>query len=176
MAERSSLRDASSFGPQTSLLRFLPGRHRQNGDHIRQSRRGHDIVNSRHRLEEAAGRLSAISRESRYDAFTAFEWPQSLPDDGYWMSPELLSCYDTPIWASLDDERRVRLSQREAVNFFSLNVELIRDLIAEVACASTPLDTLASPSSSTTSSPRRTSTCGSSRPSATATVANPTTG
>jgi hypothetical protein len=62
-----------------------------------------------------------------------FDWPGSLPADAYWMSPELTTCYGTELWAELDEQTRVTLSQYEAVNFFSLNIHLIRDLIGEVA-------------------------------------------
>jgi hypothetical protein len=49
------------------------------------------------------------------------------------MSPELTTCYGTAVWAELDEGQRLRLTQSEAVNFFSLNVHLIRELIGEVA-------------------------------------------
>jgi hypothetical protein len=85
------------------------------------------------RVTDVATRLSAISRESRYDAYTLFDWPPSLPDDRYWMSPELMTCYGTALWDELDEPRRVALSHYEAVNFFSVNVHLIRELIGGVA-------------------------------------------
>lgn len=85
------------------------------------------------RLQEVAGRLSRISREHRYDVYELFDWPGALPQDAYWMSPELTTCYGTQVWAGLDEAARIRLCRYEAVNFFSLNVHLIRDLIGEVA-------------------------------------------
>lgn len=86
-----------------------------------------------HRLQDVAGRLSAMSREKRYDVYEIFDWPESLPRDAYWMSPELTTCYGTDVWRELDETARITLSHSEAVNFFSLNVHLIRDLVAEVA-------------------------------------------
>ncbi|MEU4792138.1 diiron oxygenase [Micromonospora tulbaghiae] len=80
-----------------------------------------------------ADRLSRISRENRYDVYTLFEWPSSLPADRYWISPELMTCYGTELWDELDEPCRVELSHREAVNFFSVNVHLIRELIGGVA-------------------------------------------
>jgi len=85
------------------------------------------------RLHEVANRLSVISREHRYDVHCLFAWPDTLPPDRYWISPELMTCYGTAVWNELDEVRRLRLSHLESVNFFSLNVHLIRELIGEVA-------------------------------------------
>ena len=49
------------------------------------------------------------------------------------MAPELMTCYGTPVWDEFTEEQRLTLSHWEAVNFFSLNVHLIRELIGEVA-------------------------------------------
>jgi P-aminobenzoate N-oxygenase AurF len=101
----------------------------------RQATRREDrtAVDGWERLQEVAARLSRASREQRYDVNELFDWPASLPADAYWMSPELTTCYGTAVWAELDEPGQIALSQREAVNFFSLNVHLIRDLIGEVA-------------------------------------------
>ncbi|MEU1762944.1 diiron oxygenase [Micromonospora sp. NPDC005652] len=85
------------------------------------------------RVTDVATRLSAVSRENRYDAYEVFDWPPSLPDDQYWMSPELMTCYGTALWDELDEQQRVALSRYEAINFFSVNVHLIRELIGGVA-------------------------------------------
>jgi hypothetical protein len=90
-------------------------------------------VSGRSRLVEVANRLSRISREQRYDVYTRFDWPASLPTDRYWMSPELTTCHGSAVWDGLGERERITLSQFEAVNFFSLNVHLIRELIGEVA-------------------------------------------
>jgi hypothetical protein len=84
------------------------------------------------RLQDVAGRLSAISRSHRYDPYQIFDWPESLPADAYWMSPELMTCHSTAVWDELTEAQRVVLSHHEAASFFSLNVHLIRDLIGEV--------------------------------------------
>ena len=85
------------------------------------------------RLQEVAAKLSVISRQNTYDPYVLFEWSDSLPRTDYWMAPELMTCYGTPIWDEFTEEQRLTLSQWEAVNFFSLNVHLIRELIGEVA-------------------------------------------
>lgn len=84
-------------------------------------------------LQDVASKLSRVSRAQRYEVYELFDWPESLPLDSYWMSPELTTCHGTPVWEELDERRRIVLSQHEAVAFFSLNVHLIRDLIGEVA-------------------------------------------
>lgn len=85
------------------------------------------------RLDEVANRLSAISRQHRYDVHRIFDWPDTLPPDRYWISPELMTCYGTAVWDELDEATRLRLSHLESLNFFSLNIHLIRDLIGDVA-------------------------------------------
>jgi hypothetical protein len=85
------------------------------------------------RLQEVAARLSAISRQDSYDPFLLFEWSDSLPVTDYWMAPELMTCYGTQVWDEFTEEQKLTLSRWEAVNFFSLNVHLIRDLIGGVA-------------------------------------------
>jgi hypothetical protein len=85
------------------------------------------------RLQEVAARLSAISRQDSYDPYLLFEWSESLPVTDYWMAPELMTCYGTPVWEEFTEEQKLTLSRWEAINFFSLNVHLIRDLIGGVA-------------------------------------------
>ncbi|HEY6312449.1 MAG TPA: diiron oxygenase [Streptosporangiaceae bacterium] len=88
---------------------------------------------STQRLQEVAAKLSTISRKDSYNPYQLFEWPDSLPTADYWTSPELMTCYGTPIWEEFTEQQRLTLSQWESVNFFSLNVHLIRELIGEVA-------------------------------------------
>ena len=85
------------------------------------------------RLQEVAAQLSTISRNDSYDPYVLFEWPDSLPTTDYWMAPELMTCYGTPAWSEFSEQQKLTLSQWESVNFFSLNVHLIRELIGEVA-------------------------------------------
>ncbi|MEU0383205.1 diiron oxygenase [Streptomyces chartreusis] len=85
------------------------------------------------RLSEVAGRLSELSRQQAYNVYELFDWPDSLPEDQYWIAPELMTVHGTPVWEELTEEERIRLSRWESVNFFSLNVHLIRELIGEVA-------------------------------------------
>lgn len=90
-------------------------------------------MDSSQRLAEVATRLSEISRESRYNPYAIFDWPESLPSGQYWLSPELMTCHGTNVWDDLSEKERIVLSHCEAVSFFSLNVHLIRELIGAVA-------------------------------------------
>jgi hypothetical protein len=88
---------------------------------------------STRRLQEVAAKLHVISRESAYDPYELFQWPDSLPVEDYWIAPELMTCYGTQLWDEFTDEQKLALSHWESVNFFSLCVNLIRELIGDVA-------------------------------------------
>ncbi|TCO61910.1 diiron oxygenase [Actinocrispum wychmicini] len=90
-------------------------------------------MTARSRLNEIASRLSQLSREQHYNVYQLFEWPESLAEDRYWIAPELMTCYGTDAWDELSEPQRLRLAHWESVNFFSMNVHLIRELIGEVA-------------------------------------------
>jgi hypothetical protein len=90
-------------------------------------------MQARERLEQVANRLSQVSREQHYNVYTLFDWPDSLSRDKYWIAPELMTSWGTELWDELDEPSRLRLSHWESVNFFSMNVHLIRELIGEVA-------------------------------------------
>lgn len=49
-----------------------------------------------------------------------------------WMTPELLTVYGTPFYDELGEETIQRLSKWESINFYSLNVHGIRELLIEV--------------------------------------------
>jgi len=76
--------------------------------------------------------LSDLSVEHAYDPYRAFDWPESLPEDGLWMSDDLLSLRGTRHLSDLTEEQLWRLSRWELVNFFSFNVHGIRDLMLQV--------------------------------------------
>lgn len=61
------------------------------------------------------------------------EWPESLDKAQWFMSPELISLYETPIYEILGETARKRLSFFEAVNFFSINIHGEKSLIEGLA-------------------------------------------
>ena len=81
------------------------------------------------RLLQRLRTQSVFEQDGRY---RDFDWPESLPADGYWLSPELLSVYGTEIAASMDEATLQALSRAESIAFYSANVHGIRDLLLGV--------------------------------------------
>ncbi|MFJ6464928.1 diiron oxygenase [Streptomyces sp. NPDC091387] len=77
-------------------------------------------------------RLSDKATAEYYNPFTTFDWPASIPTDDLWMSPELLSVHGTEVMDELSPAQLRTLSRWESVNFYSLNVHGIRELLIEV--------------------------------------------
>ncbi|WP_017571396.1 diiron oxygenase [Nocardiopsis halotolerans] len=77
-------------------------------------------------------RLSDKSVADYYNPFVHFSWPESLPDEAYWMTPSLVSTHGTEVGAQLDERQLMELSKWESVNFYSMNVHGIRELLMEV--------------------------------------------
>lgn len=78
---------------------------------------------------ELAPRLSTASIRTAWDPYSAFDWPDSLPEDAWYMSPELISLYGTPVYDELNEAQRQRLSFTELCNFFSLVLQGERPLV-----------------------------------------------
>jgi P-aminobenzoate N-oxygenase AurF len=77
-------------------------------------------------------RLTQLSVRGDYTPFGLFHWPERLPEDDWWMSPGLLSIHGTPLMDRLAEEQLKRLSKWESINFYSLNIHGIRELLIEV--------------------------------------------
>lgn len=84
------------------------------------------------RFEEVLARLSSKSIEDYYNPYQTFDWPDQLDENRMWMSPELLTPYGTDLYDELGEETLHRLSKWESINFYSLNVHGIRELLIEV--------------------------------------------
>jgi hypothetical protein len=65
-------------------------------------------------------RLIGLSLEDYYNPFDYFDWPDTLPTDVFWISPELLTIVDTPWESRLTEAEKIRLSIYETLNLFSL--------------------------------------------------------
>jgi hypothetical protein len=78
-------------------------------------------------------RLIDLSRDKSYDAYTRFEWPETLKVEGLWCNEDLLTSYGTPYHKELSDEQLYNLSKWEAINFYSLNVHGIKTVL-EFVC------------------------------------------
>jgi P-aminobenzoate N-oxygenase AurF len=90
------------------------------------------LIDHSQRLREVLDRLSSMSIEDYYNPYQMFQWPDTLPEEMWWMSPELTTTYETDVAEELSPEQLFRLSKLESVNFYSLNVHGIRELLIEV--------------------------------------------
>lgn len=84
------------------------------------------------RFSAILGRLSEKSVSDHYNPYTYFEWPDELPEHAWWMSPSLLSVAGTDVEQELTEPQRMALSKWESINFYSMNVHGIRELLIEV--------------------------------------------
>lgn len=84
-------------------------------------------------LENLSQQLCQVSRDNMIDVFSSLEWPDQLPESAWFISPEMLSLYGTPLASRLDEVELKRLSFFEAVNFFSLNIHGEKILIEGLA-------------------------------------------
>ena len=91
-----------------------------------------ELINSDKRFLEILDRLTTKSIDDYYNPYRLFEWPESLPDEMWWMSPELTTTYGTAVAERLTEQQRYALSKFESINFYSLNVHGIRELLIEV--------------------------------------------
>lgn len=91
-----------------------------------------DIIDQDDRFRGILGRLSSKSVDDYYNPYRLFEWPDSLPENMWWMSPELTTTHGADVAESLSEEQLFALSRFESVNFYSLNVHGIRELLIEV--------------------------------------------
>jgi hypothetical protein len=73
-----------------------------------------------------------MSERDYYNPYRRFEWPESIDEDSYWMSPELMTVYGTEFGDTLNETQLRALSKWESINFYSLNVHGIRELLAEM--------------------------------------------
>jgi hypothetical protein len=91
-----------------------------------------ELSNPDVRFEQILDRLTAMSERDYYNPYQVFEWPDELPEKQYWMSPDLMTIHGTAVERELSEEQLWALSKWESINFYSLNVHGIRELLIEV--------------------------------------------
>ncbi|AYN38646.1 AurF domain containing protein [Streptomyces dangxiongensis] len=91
-----------------------------------------ELIKSDDRFLQILDRLTTKSIDDYYNPYRLFEWPESLPDDMWWMSPELTTTHGTSVAGRLSEKELYALSKFESINFYSLNVHGIRELLIEV--------------------------------------------
>jgi hypothetical protein len=89
-------------------------------------------LNSSERFKSILDRLVSMSERDYYNPYKMFEWPPTVVQDAFWMSPELLTVHDTAALSELTETQHRQLSKWESVNFYSLNVHGIRELLTEI--------------------------------------------
>ncbi|WP_231642570.1 diiron oxygenase [Saccharomonospora sp. NB11] len=83
-------------------------------------------------IELELDRLEQMAESGYYNPYTMFDWPDAIEPDKPWMSESLTTLAGTPMWDELTREQQLALTRYEAVNFFSLNIHGIRELMSEV--------------------------------------------
>jgi P-aminobenzoate N-oxygenase AurF/Domain of unknown function (DUF4873) len=87
--------------------------------------------------EEFSERLLRGSVKKSYEPVVDIDWDAPLDPDKYFLPPESVSIYGTPLWDGMTREQRIELSRQEIVNTLSagiwfeniLNQALLRDLM-----------------------------------------------
>jgi hypothetical protein len=79
-------------------------------------------------ISKVANILSAQSVKGFYSPYD-LAFPESLDENNWFVSPELISIYHTAEYQSLDEAARKRLSFFETINFFSLNIHGEKSLV-----------------------------------------------
>ncbi|GJF30483.1 hypothetical protein KNE206_31830 [Kitasatospora sp. NE20-6] len=80
----------------------------------------------------AVQRLTAAAENDYYNPYQTFDWPDAIPEGALWMSEDLMTVHGTAAAADLTREQYLALAKWESVNFYSLNVHGIRELLQEV--------------------------------------------
>jgi hypothetical protein len=78
------------------------------------------------------GRLDQLAESGYYNPYTLFDWPEAIEPGMPWMSESLTTLAGTPMWDELTRKQQIALTKYEAINFFSLNIHGIRELLSEV--------------------------------------------
>ena len=83
-------------------------------------------------IGQTLDRIIEMSVDTYYNPYKTFQWPDTLPQEQWWMSRELMSVHGTPFEESLSESQLMALSKWESIHFYSLNVHGIRELLLEV--------------------------------------------
>lgn len=77
--------------------------------------------------------LIDLSVKGRYCPYTDLNWEEHPSEDVPWMPFEMCSIYHTKMWSTLTDRQKLRLTQLELINIFSITLageqEIQRDLM-----------------------------------------------
>jgi hypothetical protein len=83
-------------------------------------------------IAQTLDRIIGMSIDTYYNPYKTFQWPDELPEEQWWMSPELMTIHGTDLERQLSEKQLMALSKWESIHFYSLNVHGIRELLLEV--------------------------------------------
>jgi hypothetical protein len=90
------------------------------------------IVHTNSRIAQTLARIIDMSVDTYYNPYKTFQWPDELPEEQWWMSPNLMTIHNTRFVETLSVQQQMALSKWESIHFYSLNVHGIRELLLEV--------------------------------------------
>ena len=83
-------------------------------------------------IAQTLDRIIGMSIDTYYNPYKTFQWPDSLPEEQWWMSRDLMTITGTALERELSEAQLMALSKWESIHFYSLNVHGIRELLIEV--------------------------------------------
>ncbi|MCC5611402.1 diiron oxygenase [Nostoc sp. CHAB 5834] len=83
-------------------------------------------------LENTLLTLINLTNSDTYNPFKEIVWPDSIESHKLWMSSSLMSINGTRFEQELSEEQLIEVSKWEFINFCSLNVTGIRELLIEM--------------------------------------------
>ncbi|BDI20483.1 hypothetical protein ANSO36C_62850 (plasmid) [Nostoc cf. commune SO-36] len=91
------------------------------------------LIKDKSEFEKTLLTLINLTNSDTYDPFKEIVWPDSIESGKLWMSPSLMSIHATRFEQELSEEQLIEISKWEFINFCSLNVTGIRELLAGTA-------------------------------------------
>lgn len=90
------------------------------------------MVSTENPITTTLNRIIGMSIDTYYNPYKTFQWPDELPEEQWWMSPELMTLHGTAVEKQLTEKQLMAVSRWESIHFYSLNVHGIRELLIEV--------------------------------------------
>ena len=72
--------------------------------------------------EDFALRLLKGSAKKSYEPIVDIDWDAPLSEDKFFLPPQMLSLYGTPMWDQMTDQQRLDLSRQEFANYISMGI------------------------------------------------------
>ncbi|QEY16783.1 hypothetical protein D0C16_12865 [Cellvibrio sp. KY-GH-1] len=79
-----------------------------------------------------ANKLADRSKDNFYNVYEIFEWPETLPNDNFWLGGDLLTIHNTEISNEASEHQKIHLSQLETINLFSIFAHGESDLLQTI--------------------------------------------